>query len=52
MEVNEKQLLKVLLKDAQALILVGIVTPLKDLQPERQLAAVVTAFNVNGKVIL
>lgn len=51
-EVNETQPAKVLLKDVHALILVGIVTVVKDLQVWKQLAAVVTAFNVDGKVTL
>jgi len=50
--VNDQQLLKVLLKVVHALILVGIVTVVKDLQPEKHDRAVVTAFNVDGKVIL
>ena len=50
--VNDTQVLNVELKDVQTLILVGIVTVSKDLQPEKQVNAVVTAFSVDGKVTL
>jgi hypothetical protein len=52
MEVNNQQPLKVLLKDVQPLILVGIVTEVRDSQLRKQIPAVVTEFIVDGKVTI
>jgi hypothetical protein len=50
MIVNDLQPLKTLLKFVQLLILVGIVTEVKDSQLLKQLVAVVTEFIVDEKV--
>lgn len=51
-EVNDIQPLNVLVNIVQPLILVGIVTEIKDLQLTKQEVAVVTKFIVDGKVTL